>query len=134
MRLGIDNRAEEREAHSFYLELLAQMGLMGATAYALILFMLFRGLWRAKRRLMMIDRTDLIPWITSIQLALIGYHVTSIFLHGAFIRYLWLLVAIAASSTVAVSGLVQQYHLKRSEGESHPIFFKREMFRIEGNL
>ena len=39
------------------------------------------------------------PWFTSVQYAIISYSVSSVILHGDFMRYLWLLFALAVAAT-----------------------------------
>jgi hypothetical protein len=39
-----------------------------------------------------------IHWIVSLQVAIVGYLVAATFLHDAFIRYFWILVALALTA------------------------------------
>jgi hypothetical protein len=63
----------------------------------------------------MVERTDLIPWVSALQLGLVSYLLTSIFLHGDYSRYLWLLIAFAAACTVMTEALVRQHHAQIEE-------------------
>jgi hypothetical protein len=38
-----------------------------------------------------------ITWIASIQMSITAYLISSIFLHGNYIRYLWILVALGSA-------------------------------------
>jgi putative inorganic carbon (hco3(-)) transporter len=114
-RLGLDDRAETRQAHNSFLELAAEKGILGILSYLLVLFVVFTGLRRAKQQLSMVERTDLIPWVSALQLGLVSYLLTSIFLHGDYSRYLWLLIAFAAACTVMTEALVRQHHAQIEE-------------------
>jgi hypothetical protein len=65
MRLGLDDRLQDRQAHSLILETAAELGAAGLFAFALLLTTLFVGLRRAKRQLYAIQRADLAAWITA---------------------------------------------------------------------
>ena len=50
-RIGIDDRAENRNAHSLYLESLAETGLIGSVPFFALIFVALRRPWHARRRL-----------------------------------------------------------------------------------
>lgn len=50
-RFGLEYRSEERKPHSLYLEIAAERGVIGLAAFAFMLWILFRSLWRAKQSL-----------------------------------------------------------------------------------
>ena len=50
-RIGIDDRAEDRSAHSLYLESLAETGLIGGIPLFGLIFVALRRPWQARRRL-----------------------------------------------------------------------------------
>lgn len=87
----------ERRAHSLYLGLAAEHGLLGLLAFGAILLTTFRGLNRARRRWRE-NRPDLEKMATGIEAALIAYLTNSIFLHFAFIRYFWLVMGLAGAA------------------------------------
>ena len=96
-RLGLDSRTEERDAHSLYIETIAETGLLGFLTLAGLLTSLMVGLRRARKKLGAINANP--EWqcgLIAIQMSLIAFLTGSIFLHGAYIRYLWLLVALSA--------------------------------------
>lgn len=91
-----DEFGQARYAHSLYLEIAAELGLLGLLLFAGILatsflyylqsFVIFRQ-----------AGDDLAAGVAlSFCLGLAAYLTTSLFLHGHYIRYLWLLVALAA--------------------------------------
>jgi O-antigen ligase len=99
-RLGLDDRLEARQAHSFYLELAAETGVIGIFVFTMMMIVIFMGLRRAKNLLKISNRPDLIPWVTGIQYSLVAYMLASIFLHSDYVRYFWLIIAFAAASSV----------------------------------
>lgn len=109
VRLGLDNRLEDRQAHSLYLEVAAESGIVGIIAFGWMLIILFMGSQQAKVMMRQIKREDLVSWISGIQLGLVGYLLASIFLHGDYSRYFWMAVAFVASTTVMAEAQVRDY-------------------------
>jgi O-antigen ligase len=107
-QLGLDDRLEDRQAHSLYLELAAETGVIGIAVFGTMLVVLFMGMWRAKQLLVSIGRHDLVPWVMGIRYGLIAYLLASLFLHADYIRYFWLTVAFAASSSVVAESLYRR--------------------------
>jgi putative inorganic carbon (hco3(-)) transporter len=85
-----------RFAHSLYLEILAETGLMGLAAFGLAMAAFAVALERARRRLQSRGDPASAGLARGLQLALLGYLLSSVLLHGHFQRYLWLLLAFAA--------------------------------------
>jgi putative inorganic carbon (hco3(-)) transporter len=111
--VGLDDRRTEREAHSLYLEVVAETGLMGIAAFSLMIAAIFGALWKARQRFNQIGRADLIPWVEATALGLLGYMFTSIFLHAAYMRYFWLSVAIAISVTALADALTAAHRWRQ---------------------
>ncbi len=95
---------------SFHAARYAEKGIAGILSFVLVIGVVFAGLRRAKQQLKMVERLDLIPWITALQLGLVSYLLTSLFLHDDYNRYLWLLIAFAVACTVMTEALVRQHH------------------------
>jgi O-antigen ligase len=94
--VGIEFRAEARDAHSLYVQILAETGILGAITFLGIVFFLFDALNKAIRALEHSPHLHhWLPWINAIRLALLSYLLTSVFLHNAYIRYFWILLAMA---------------------------------------
>ncbi|MCA9999393.1 MAG: O-antigen ligase family protein [Anaerolineales bacterium] len=99
-QLGLEYRFGNREAHSLYIETLAEtgtLGILGLLAAFGSVLVLLRG---ARHKIaQMPQHAYLQPWFTSVQYAIISYSVSSVILHGDFMRYLWLLFALAVAAT-----------------------------------
>src|SRR6266498_3976188 len=112
--IGIEFRAEARDPHSLYVQVLAETGIIGAIVFLGIVFSLIQALNKACRN---IERSphlhDWLPWISAIRLAIISYLLTSVFLHNAYIRYFWILLAMALAVIQITDSL-----LKNSERSS----------------
>ena len=112
--IGIEFRAQARDPHSLYVQLLSETGILGTIAFLSMVFFLIRALNRACRNLELAPHLhDWLPWISAIRLAIISYLLTSIFLHNAYIRYFWILVAMALAGIQITDSL-----LKNSERSS----------------
>lgn len=92
---GIDVRSTERNAHNLYLATAAEMGILGVIAFGAIVVGAFVALSAGRRRFreMSDHRADGIGH--AIALSLVGYLITSVFLHMAFARFAWLVIGIA---------------------------------------
>ncbi|MGE0621964.1 MAG: O-antigen ligase family protein [Pseudomonadales bacterium] len=86
-------RPGQREAHNLYLQLAAETGIIGLAVFATVIVFAFSGLERARKRL---AARDYRLWglACGMELALIIYLGTSLFLHSAYIRYLWMLLGL----------------------------------------
>jgi putative inorganic carbon (HCO3(-)) transporter len=80
-----------RRAHSLYLELAAEQGLVGLGTFAAIMTLLMRRLWRAQRSARSASEADL---AAACWLSLLAYLSTGFFLHLSYQRYFWLLLAL----------------------------------------
>ncbi|MBL8100206.1 MAG: O-antigen ligase family protein [Anaerolineales bacterium] len=112
--IGIETRTEQREAHSLYVEIMAETGILGIISFSGFLLALFRGLSNIKSNLM---RTryyaEASTYISAVQVSLISYLFASLFLHGAFLRFFWILSALAMA-------LIQILHeLINEQGDSN---------------
>jgi colanic acid/amylovoran biosynthesis glycosyltransferase len=86
-----------RHPHNLYLELAAERGLLGLGMFFALIGVAFHSLSRSRQGYLGSGEVSLAHMARSLQIALIGYVVTSVFLHWAFERYLWLLLALAAA-------------------------------------
>jgi O-antigen ligase len=83
--------------HNLYLEVAAETGLPGLIIFTAALVICFLYLQRARLRFRWIGDGSSASLATAVQLALIGYLASSLFLHGHFPRYLWLLFGFSAA-------------------------------------
>jgi O-antigen ligase len=93
-QLGLDARREERQAHSLYLEIAAETGIVGMLAFAALVVGTLAGAVRARRSLGESGDVDGYHLATGFAIALLGYLAGSIFLHLTYPRYFWLLIGI----------------------------------------
>jgi putative inorganic carbon (HCO3(-)) transporter len=97
--VGIEFRATARDPHSLYIQLLAETGILGAVAFLGMVIALLSALGRALRA---VEHSpgleDWQPWVNAIRVAILSYLMTSFILHNAYIRYFWILVAMALSA------------------------------------
>lgn len=97
--LGLELRSGERDPHSLYVQILAETGLLGAIAFVGFAVLLLVNLTRVRQSIEDLPAyRNWMPWISAIQLTIIGYLITSFFLHGAYLRYFWIFVALALSA------------------------------------
>lgn len=101
--IALDGRREERQAHSLYLEVAAETGLVGLAAFGVLIAYAMSSILRARAVLFQSGRDAEAQTATAFAIALFGYLAGSVFLHLSYPRYFWLLVgiAIAARGTVA---------------------------------
>lgn len=97
-QLGLDPRREDRSAHNLYLEIAAERGLFGLTAFGVLMVVMFRSMWRARTRLNSIGLANYASMVDALTIGLTSYMVTSIFLHDAYPRYFWVLVGVALAT------------------------------------
>ena len=93
-RLGLRFFEEERRAHNMYVEWAAELGIVGlTTGLAMIVITLvqlasLRGFWLSRRQ----EYADLAG---AYALALLAYATTAVFLHLSYVRYFFVLLALA---------------------------------------
>ena len=94
--VGIETRFEEREPHSLYVELLAETGIFGLLIFIGLVYNLITFLSQLRA---FVQKEKMYKhwggWVSSVMISLITYLVTSIFLHGAYIRFFWVFFGLA---------------------------------------
>ncbi|GIK10691.1 MAG TPA: O-antigen ligase family protein [Anaerolineales bacterium] len=97
--VGLELRSGERDPHSLYVQVLAETGVIGTIMFVGFSIALLVGLTRARNSISHLEEyRHWIPWIIAIQLTIIGYLITSFFLHGAYLRFFWIFSALAMSA------------------------------------
>ena len=84
-------------AHSLYLEIAAESGILGLSAFLAIVVLLLRRLWALSRRWLHTDE-HLSDLAVALALGLVAYQVSGLFLHLNFQPYYWFLVALAGAA------------------------------------
>jgi O-antigen ligase len=86
-----------RRAHNLYLELAAELGAVGLAVFLAIVGLLMRALGAARRAVAAHDE-EAADLAGAMWLGLLAYLVSGMFLHLAYQRYFWLLLAMASSA------------------------------------
>lgn len=100
-----DDPAERHFPHNLYLEIGAETGLIGLVLFGTICALALGRLVSARESFHRIGEDLPAGLARGFAIAILGYLVSSIFLHGHFLRYLWLLFAVAAAAHVAARPL-----------------------------
>jgi len=118
-KLGLDPRRTERSAHSLYLEILAEQGLVGMFFFGLILYSVFKSLTKCRKIFLKIEMQGYADIALAFQIGFIGYLSAAVFIHGAFPRNLWLLIGMGlGAAQMAVNeeeGALKAFYKKRLE-------------------
>jgi len=94
--IGLRTQNADRQAHNLYVSIAAETGGLGLICFLLIVFVTLRGLARARKRWLR-DEPEIANMATAYLLSIVTYLTTGMFLHFAFIRYFWLMLALAAA-------------------------------------
>ncbi|MFQ5630324.1 MAG: O-antigen ligase family protein [bacterium] len=86
-----------RRAHILYFELMAETGTLGFLVFMGIAFYVFQRLWKIRKEAADI-RPDIANMATAFCFCMFAYFGTSIFLHMAYQRYYWFLLALAVAA------------------------------------
>src|SRR4051794_27544212 len=94
--IGLRTKNADRQAHDLYVSIAAETGGLGLACFLLIIYITLRGLARTRKRWLK-DEPEIANMATAYMLSIVTYLTTGIFLHFAFIRYFWLILALAAA-------------------------------------
>jgi O-antigen ligase len=95
--IGLAITASERSAHNLYLEVAAETGLVGFTAFAALLWTMARNIISSWKRLKRAGNDRIASMVAALGASTFGYFVAAVFIHAAFPRYFWLLFGISLS-------------------------------------
>ncbi len=101
----------ERDAHSLYLEVAAEQGMIGLAIFIGLLATVWGRLRKAELLFNAADDHRMAALAVAIKVGFLGYLVTSLFLHGAYGYMLWLQVGMA----VALVVIAQREAAERAE-------------------
>jgi O-antigen ligase len=93
-QLGIDGSRWEQAPHNLYLEILTERGLIGLSAFAVLLWFLFRGMQTARETFLSMGMINEAGLIQAFSIGLIAYLIAATFLQASYPRYFWLMVGI----------------------------------------
>jgi hypothetical protein len=96
LMLDLPQRGADRAAHSIYMELAAERGLVGLTAYFVLIWYTVRTILRSIRVLRAAGSGLVADQAAAYGFALLGYLVTATFLHDRS-RFFWVLLGICLS-------------------------------------
>ena len=115
--VGLRVLAADRQSHNLYLGIMAETGALGIICFLLIVYVTLRNLERTRKRFAD-SRPELANMATAFMLAIITYMASGLFLHFAYIRYFWLMMALAgAASYIASSQAAEESAKPAQEGE-----------------
>lgn len=103
---------ERNYPHNLYLEIGAETGVLGLLAFGAAVVVYFVYTRRSRRRLLAAGAEHYAGLASALEIAMVGFLLSSLFLHGHFIRYLWLLFAAGLS----LDRLAQQRETSTAEG------------------
>ncbi len=103
-RVGLIEQRKTYRGHNLYLETLAETGVIGLLSFLAMLFVIMRGLWKVRTRLMK-TRPDLAATAAALFLCLAAYAISAVFDHLAYQRYYWLLLAISSATIRIVQSM-----------------------------
>lgn len=111
-RLGLDSRVEARSAHSLYLEVMSETGLIGILSFGGMLATFYLVTQNGVAGLRAVGREDMIPWVRGVQFGFMSYLITSIFLHDDWVRYFRFGLALMASTSIAAQTVIAKEKAK----------------------
>lgn len=94
-QVGLDPQRGEATPHNLYLEVAAETGILGLTAFGALLLVMFRGLYQARADFLRAGKPDYASMTVAFGIGLIGYLIAALFLHASYPRFFWLLFGIA---------------------------------------
>lgn len=84
--------------HNLYLEMGTETGLLGLLTFSGAMAVALVGLFRSRRALLARGEEAHAAMVTAIALAIIGYLISSLFLHSGYPRYLWMFLGLAVAA------------------------------------
>jgi putative inorganic carbon (HCO3(-)) transporter len=88
---------DDRQPHSLLPHIAAESGTLGLICFSAVIFLTLREGNRARKRWAR-DQPQLASLVSSLHLAIMAYLATGLFLHLAYERYYWLIMALAGAA------------------------------------
>ncbi len=115
--LGLRHISLPYRAHNLYLEVAAETGVLGLASFLGLLGYVLWQLWRCRREAMRISHTEHARMATALLYGLFAYLGTALFLHMAYERYFWILIALCGSAAYVIrTDLANRASLHAGEG------------------
>jgi hypothetical protein len=117
-RLGVKAVGTEYFPHNLYLEILAELGVVGLTAFAAMVYALWAGLRRSMPSAVdaRASAHSLRELSFGIEAALVGYLAGMVLLQGSYPRYFWMLLALVVVATRASRDVAIRPNAERVAG------------------
>jgi O-antigen ligase len=107
--IGIRNIIATREAHSLYLGEASETGFLGLITIVAIFFYTLNLLAKARTYWLERKQINMANLVTGFSLAVVSYMTTALFLHMSYLRYLWLIMALAGvASELRQADLIEE--------------------------
>ena len=97
---NLTSERSQREAHSLYIEIMAETGLLGILTFLSFFGLTMRGVYQARIRYRTKSSApdkNWSAWITATGFSIITFLVAGFFLHGIGFRFIWVLAGLALS-------------------------------------
>jgi len=95
--LGLALVATERDAHNIYLEVIAEMGLVGFIIFSLVLVSAFRSIMVARKIFLILNDKNFAGMCIGYFAGMVGYFTAAAFIHNGYPRFFYLILGIAFS-------------------------------------
>ena len=95
--LGLRHFSYPFRAHNLYLEIAAELGIVGLATFLCLVGYLLKRLWQVRNQ-SRIARPESAAIATALLFSLMAYLLTGVFLHLSFERYFWFLIALSGAA------------------------------------
>lgn len=101
----IDYAPNSRYAHSLYVEILSETGLLGFLTFLFFFITLFIELFKIRKKFDTYSiQTDWPSWTSALAMSIATFLISGIFLHGIFFRYIWVLIGLSMAAISIADG------------------------------
>lgn len=101
----IDYEPDSRYAHSLYVEILSETGLLGFLTFLLFFITLYAEIYGVRRKFDAYEiRTDWSSWASALAMSVTTFLISGLFLHGIFFRYIWVLIGLCMAAVSIANG------------------------------
>jgi putative inorganic carbon (hco3(-)) transporter len=119
-QIGLSLRGRIESAHSLFLEILAETGLLGITAFGFVLYTMFNTARRASKVFIQAGLPNYASLVNAYSVGMLGYLTVSIFLHDTYPRYFWVFFGIIISSLHVAQNALQKTKKPYIIEQNHP--------------